>query len=282
MASQIVKQLRHPKEKLRGVIMLVVAMLGWALIILDFVEETTDRNLGTLILFVFYIAIITIIRMMSAALFRAYAMGNQVLLTEAQFPRLHRMVQEGAVELGMARTPTAFLYNSHGLINAYARRLFGGRYVFLTSALVDVDTDAQVRFVVGHELGHHAAGHLDVLMSLVKLPGHFVPVLWPAYSRARELTCDRLGAHLAHDPEAARSALQMLACGCLRLNAEMNVGAFAAQEDRVPAIAGFFVNLFASHPRTTRRVRELDRSYAAAILSADGVSPGSDSAVPAE
>jgi Zn-dependent protease with chaperone function len=37
----------------------------------------------------------------------------------------------------------------------------GSRYVFLTSALVEATNDAQVRFVVGHEIGHHAAGHLN-------------------------------------------------------------------------------------------------------------------------
>ena len=84
-----------------------------------------------------------------------------VLLGPNQFPELHAMVGDAARVLGMDTPPKAFLYNSNGLINAFARRLLGGRFVFLTSALVEASSDEQVRFVVGHELGHHAAGHLN-------------------------------------------------------------------------------------------------------------------------
>jgi predicted Zn-dependent protease len=86
----------------------------------------------------------------------------------------------------MSETPKAFLYNSNGLFNAFARRMFGGQYLFLTSALVDAENDEQVRFVIGHELGHHAAGHLDPWMNLIRLPANLVPFLGLAYSRARE------------------------------------------------------------------------------------------------
>jgi Zn-dependent protease with chaperone function len=71
------------------------------------------------------------------------------------------MVVSASRDIGPAKPPVTFLYNSNGLINAFARRVLGSRYVFLTSALVEATNDAQVRFVVGHEIGHHAAGHLN-------------------------------------------------------------------------------------------------------------------------
>jgi len=36
-------------------------------------------------------------------------------------------------------------------------------------------------------------------LNLLKLPGWIVPFLGAAYSRSRELTCDRVGAYLAQD-----------------------------------------------------------------------------------
>ena len=81
-----------------------------------------------------------------------------------------------------------------------------------------------------------------------------VRVCVPAYSRARETACDHIGSYLSGDFEASRSALQMLGCGCRRLNQVMKCEPFIAQEAMVPAIAGFVTEIFRSHPRLTRRV----------------------------
>src|SRR5487761_2226457 len=64
-----------------------------------------------------------------------------------------------------------------------------------------------------------------------------VRVCVPAYSRARETACDHIGSYLSGDFEASRSALQMLGCGCRRLNQVMKCEPFIAQEAMVPAIA---------------------------------------------
>ncbi len=156
-----------------------------------------------------------------------------------------------------------------------------------TRPLVDVQNDAQVRFVIGHELGHHAAGHLNPWLNVLKLPGHYVPLLGAAYSRGREYTCDRIGAHLAEDVRSAQSTLQTLGCGCRRLNATMNCEAFAAQEAQVPPVFGFLVEIFSGYPRLTRRVLALQeqairrRSARPDTQSAEHTAPFADIAAPA-
>jgi len=205
-------------------------------------------------LYVGYGVAVTVFVWLMSAAYRASAFGNMVLIGPNQFPDLHRMVVEGSQELGLSEAPTVFIYNSNGLFNAFARRLLGGRYVFLTSALVEANNDAQVRFVIGHELGHHAAGHLNPWLNTLKLPAHGVPFLGKAYSRSREYTCDSIGAYLSKDAHASRSALQMLGCGCRRLNPQMNCDAFVEQENRVPPIFGFLTEINRTHPRLTRRV----------------------------
>ena len=81
-----------------------------------------------------------------------------------------------------------------------------------------------------------------------------IPFLYKAYSRQREYTCDKIGYQLSRDVQTSCSALQMLGCGCQRLNGKMNLFAFEQQEDLVPAISGFFSEIFRTHPRLTRRV----------------------------
>ena len=258
--STVVDTLRTPQEKFYGLLMMLFAAPLWlfaGLIVLAAMAGHSPQISATVGLYVFYGLAIALFYFIAGIAYRASAFGNMILLGQNQYPELHAMVVEGSKALGMGPTPKTFLYNSNGLFNAFVRRILGGRYVFLTSALVEASSDEQVRFVIGHELGHHAAGHLNPWLNALKLPSHMVPFLAPAYSRAREYTCDQIGAHLSNNVAVSRGALQMLGCGCKRLNQTMNCEAFMAQENMVPPVFGFLTEIFRSHPRLTRRVRAI-------------------------
>ncbi|MEK6346910.1 MAG: M48 family metallopeptidase [Burkholderia sp.] len=269
--SKLANQFRNKREKPYHWMMLICGALLWFAIYVFIATSMDNPKLRPVsIMIVKYAILFGIFHWLAGAAYRAIAYGNMVLLGPKQFPRLHAMVVEASEAIGLAVPPETFIYNSNGVFNAFARRLLGGgRYVFLTSALVEASDDAQVRFVIGHEIGHHAAGHLNPWLNFIKLPAHFVPFLGKAYSRSREYTCDRIGTYLSKDAAASRSALQMLGCGCRRLNAEMNCEAFVAQEQMVPRVFGFLTEINRSHPRLTRRVAAINadvagRGYAAA------------------
>lgn len=255
--QNLASELRTAKERIYGMLTLLVGALLWLAIgwgVWAGLTSTTPTTVALTRTYVGYAIAIAVFALIYRAIYRATAFGNMILLGPQQFPEIYAMVVAGAEALGMSEPPKTFLYNSNGLFNAFARRMFGGQYVFLTSALVDATSDEQVRFVIGHELGHHAAGHLNPWTHFIRLPARVVPFLSPAYSRAREYTCDRIGAHLSRDAAASRSSLQMLGCGCRRLNQAMNCGAFLAQETMVPRIFGFVSEILRSHPRLTRRI----------------------------
>jgi Zn-dependent protease with chaperone function len=258
--SNVAKRFKTRKEVIYGTLMLVFGALLWLLLVAGILAAFNSGAAEVIRLLSFYLIYAVLFALfiwISSAAYRATAFGNMILLGPDQFPDLHDMVQAGAQDLGLKPAPKAFLYNSNGMFNAFARRLLGGRYLFLTSALVEADDDEQVRFVIGHELGHHAAGHLNPWLHFIRLPAYLVPFLQPAYSRAREYTCDSIGAHVSTDIVASRSSLQMLGCGCGRLNGVMSCEAFMAQEAMVPPIFGFLTEIFRSHPRLTRRVAAL-------------------------
>ena len=262
----IVSQSRTTKEKLYGALMLALGPLGWlalAAAVYGVLQSDDPQKQATFWIYVTYGGLFLVYRLLAPLFYRAYSYGHMIRLSPQQFPELHAIVANDAARLGFRTAPTAFLYNSNGLLNAFARRALGGRFVYLTSALVEANDDAQVRFVVGHELGHHAAGHLNPWLNLLKFPAHFVPFLAPAYSRARESTCDAVGFRLSGDAKTAQSALAMLGCGCRRMNAGLNCEAFAAQEAEVPGFFGWLTEIFSSHPRLTRRVQAI-RALAAA------------------
>jgi len=263
MANETINRLRHPKEKFYGAIMLIIGPIIWAIIAIAMIGALFT-DLAVFFTYLGYIVAFGLFTLIAASIFRAHMYGHYVMIGDTQFPGLHRMVQDGATKIGLNPAPAAFVYNSNGVMNAFARRLFGGRFIFLTSAIIQAETDEQIRFVIGHELGHHAAGHLSFGKYLLKLPAYVVPFLGTAYSRARELTCDQVGAYLSNDMNACRTALQMLACGCQRLNSSLNCDAFEAQDDLVPPFMGWLSLIFARYPRTTQRVIAVSRYFAGA------------------
>lgn len=259
---QDLKPLRHGKERLYGALVTAVGTLVWAGVAAFVVATALNGgSLAQVAVLAAYLAAFGLFGYVARLFYRAHLFGHAVLIGERQFPHLHDSLRLGAERLGLPEVPQAFLYNSNGLLNAFATRIAGTRMVLLTSALVDVHDPAQVDFVVGHELGHHAAGHLSFWKNLLKLPGTLVPFLGSAYHRSRELTADRIGAYCVDDVEAARGGLHMLACGSARLNAHMNADAFSAQEDLVPPITGFLLHVVSAYPRLTRRVNEVERYF---------------------
>lgn len=253
--SSIVNQLRNGKERTYRVLTLVIGIVLWPVLVLGVLASLASPTAGTLVgVYVVYGLLIWLFYFIASLFYRANAFGNMILLGPQQFPDLHEMVVAGSKELGFRQTPKTFLYNSNGLFNAFARRILGGNFVFLTSALVEASSNEQVKFVIGHELGHHAAGHLNGWLNFLRAPSQAVPFLGAAYSRSREYTCDSIGAYLSKDLTASRSSLQMLGCGCRRLNTVMSCEAFLAQEAMVPSVFGFLNEIIRGHPRLTRRV----------------------------
>ena len=246
---------RNPSD---GTLVLIVGILIWAFVLAGAAVVVVKGHPEQLTVIAIEIVVFVLFFYLAKLFYRAHLYGHAVLIGENQFPNLHRSIVDGARKLGLKRTPQSFLYNSNGLMNAFAMRVAGRQMVLLTSALIDVQNDRQVDFVIGHELGHHAAGHLNPWINALKLPGTFVPFLGAAYHRSRELTADRIGAFCTGDFDASRSALHMLACGSARLNGAMNADAFAAQESLVPPVTGFLLHVFSGYPRLTRRVNEVD------------------------
>ena len=261
MASSIGK-LRHDKEQLYGTIVMSFGILIWTVVALALVAAALAKNsFAELFILLLEIAFFALALYIVGLFHRAYLFGHAILITERQFPELYASLQRGAAKLGLPELPQSFLYNSNGLVNAFAARMGRKRMVLITSAIVDVDTKAQVDFIIGHELGHHAAGHLSPWKNLLKLPGQFMPFLGAAYHRARELTADRIGAFCVDDLVAARGGLAMLACGSAKLNAGLNLDAFAEQERMVPPVVGFLLHIFSTYPRITRRIIEIETYF---------------------
>ncbi|HEY1108631.1 MAG TPA: M48 family metallopeptidase, partial [Opitutaceae bacterium] len=173
-----------------------------------------------------------------------------------QWPELHASFLEVCQRLGVTRPPGLYVLQAGGSLNAFATRHSGRDFVVVYSDFLEAfgPQSPEIKFILGHELGHLKSGHIAKHVFLA--PGLFFPLLGPAYRRSWEISCDRHGVFAAQDAGGALRAMLTLSGGKEKgrfLDAE----AFASQyeEER-----GFFVSLHeltSTYPTLSRRVREL-------------------------
>jgi Zn-dependent protease with chaperone function len=206
---------------------------------------------------------------------RAHHMQSSIRLGPRQLPTLWRLVNDVADRFAM---PLPHVYVSgEGGTNAFA---FGmhEHSVVLTTSLVELMDDRELRAIVGHELGHILCRHMlyrgvgmalangavmtNVLARLMPVKALQVPLdaLFFAWSRAAEYTADRAAVLVLDDPEAMVSCLSKLAGVPRRFLDEFDPHAFAEQaaEHEVEStlwskIVTFDMGVFRSHPEPTRR-----------------------------
>ena len=236
--------LRSPKERPLFVFGVIFSASVWAVL--------TLATLGIGLLYAVFIAAFVLI---AHALFLAHVKGNGVRVSERQLPELHARVKQAAAKLGMSEVPEVYLLQHGGFLNAFATKLLSRKFVIILSDLADQCQDPrQLDFIIGHELGHFAAGHLAWNAFLA--PYKIFPLLGAAYSRACEYTCDRCGHAVTGDYEASKRALVVLAAGGKHA-VRVNLDAFIEQQSDTGAFWMAIYELVSSHPYLCKRVAEL-------------------------
>jgi Zn-dependent protease with chaperone function len=188
---------------------------------------------------------------------RASIRGTAVQLSRTQFPDLYASVDGFAATLHVTPTPSVFLSNGNGALNAFAAQSgWTSNYVVLSNELfanLRNDNREGTRFILGHEISHIRLHHVALWYSLLICYSQLIPILGPTLSRLREYSCDRNGAALESKGEPG---LVLLAAG-----------RYAADNVRVSELVdqgrhlgGFWVEIAQlprSHPWTVRRVWRL-------------------------
>jgi Zn-dependent protease with chaperone function len=243
-------QLINPRERwLYGILVLVSLLVYGVLLLIGLADPKAAANI------VISGLVFALLALFGHGLALGRVRGNSVRVSERQFPQLHRLAAAHARRLGMERVPDIYLMQSGGLLNAFATRFLGRDFVIIYSDVLELalaQGEAAVGFIVGHELAHVWRGHLK--HRWLTAPGRLMPYLGPAYSRACEYTCDRIGAFC--QPEGAISGLLALAAG-KQLHPHVDVREFAAQAE---TDTGFWIRraeIISSHPRLPKRVAAL-------------------------
>jgi Zn-dependent protease with chaperone function len=207
--------------------------------------------------------------------FRLTYLAGAVRVSERQFPHIYELVRDGAYILDLPEVPEVYVLQRPE-VNAMAL----GRdkpFIVITTGMVNLYDPEELRWVVGHELGHILSGHAVYRTMLVILLGlaaraAFLPlnlaltaIIWglEEWFRKSELSCDRAGLLAGQDVDAARRGLMKLAGGAQL--SELNPDAFREQAheyDAVPDLRDSILKILQlrgnTHPFAVVRFAELD------------------------
>lgn len=232
-----------PKEKTYFAFVLIISVLVWGALAISMIG-------------ILYAAVFGFFLWLGNGLLTAYLRAESVRVGPDQLPELDATFRQVCQRLGVRYVPALYVVQSGGMLNAFATRFAGRDFVVVYSDFLEAlgPDSAEMRFILGHELGHIQSRHIAKQIFLA--PGLFCPLIGPAYRRAWETSCDRFGAYAAQDVEA--SVRTMLILGGGRENGrKLNAGAFAGQHETE---RGFFVSLHeltSTYPTLTRRAAEI-------------------------
>jgi Zn-dependent protease with chaperone function len=206
--------------------------------------------------------------------------ASNLRVTPKMFGRLHRSltwatkileVPEPEMYVAVDSEPNAFTYGHTK------------PFITLTSGLVDLLSDEELFFVIGHEVGHIKAGHVlygtmarnisavvallgQATLGLGALFGQGLVIALYEWYRCAELTADRAALLCVQDIEPARDVFMKLAGGTTRLAGEMDRDEFLRQVadyeevDRSTLDKAYKVllTLYRTHPFAMQRAKALN------------------------
>ncbi|GAA5141294.1 M48 family metallopeptidase [Nocardioides marinquilinus] len=206
-------------------------------------EHPTDR--GALIALRKLKGFDTVLKMMSGLVnertMRLVFLGSAVRVDERQFPELHYLLRDTARVLDVEGELPEMYVTASPFLEAMTIGL-EKPIIVIGSALVDLLDQEELRFVVGHELGHALSGHAvyrTLLQRLLTMTGVLNAVPLGAlgvraivaalyeWSRKAELSADRAGLLATQDPAAAQRVHMQLASGGLA--GDLDLATFRAQ-----------------------------------------------------
>jgi Zn-dependent protease with chaperone function/Tfp pilus assembly major pilin PilA len=251
-----------PRDRILTVLSMGLGILIWsgvAAILIRLIGDGALIGVAGVVFAAILISFIAYLFAKSAAI--AHLRGNAIEVTEHQLPDIHQQMTVCCEALAVSGTPTMYIQNGNGVMNAFATWFLGRQYVILLSGVVDaMETNANgVRFYIGHELGH-VLRHDNPMVGFLRWPALRLPLLGAAFSRARETTCDLHGLACSQSAEAATRSIAALSAGA-KSWANVSLDGYRQQ---VVAAKGFWMSfheLISSYPWTAKRaIRVLDKN----------------------
>ena len=193
--KQMRSHLRHPLENLCLVVVILGSFLVWTISTYEVVSAIIDRRQPDPYA-VFFLAAPLLIYFLRGQLYAGLRLSG-VKISPTQYPEAHQMLLDACAHYGLPKVPDAYVVLGNGMINAAASGHGFRRFIFVYSDLFEIGGQARnpdaLRFILGHEVGHIAAGHTSYWRVLAISGAQWIPFVGSTLSRSQEYTADNFG-----------------------------------------------------------------------------------------
>lgn len=213
---------------------------------------------------------------------RRQLLATSVRLTRTMAPAVYTMLDECVTKLGVDLPVELYVYASPQFNAACVKPEDGRLFIMLSSSLLEAFTGSELRFVIGHELGHHLYRHHDIPIGYIlrgkSQPPPKLAMRLFAWSRYAEISADRAGAHCAEDLQGVGRALFRLTSGLSDNVISFNFDEFVEQVDDMqlldnePGQGAPMGDWFSTHPFSPLRVKALSLFHGSELAVKDGIS----------
>ena len=215
---------------------------------------------------------------------RRQLLATSMWLTPEMAPDIHAMMADASRRLSLDTPIETYVYPAP-VFNAAAVRPEGGRlFIMLSSSLLEAFSADELKFVIGHELGHHVFDHHHIPVAAL-LSGRIpisagVALQLFAWQRYAEISCDRVGLVCAGNLEAAASALFKMASGIRGDRIKVNIDQFIAQAHELKSEVDRMAKAeevprqdwFSTHPFSPLRIVSIELFSESDVMIKDGIS----------
>jgi len=198
---------------------------------------------------------------------RRRLLATSVRISRNMAPWLHEMADDCIEKLGVKIPLELYVYSSPTYNAACVKPEDGRLFIMFSSSLLEAFEGPELRFVLGHELGHYLYDHHDIpigyLLNKQANSGPKLALQLTTWSRYAEISADRAGAHCAQDSIGVARSLFKLASGLSGKLVQFNIEEFMKQvdemqlEDAAPGQGAPAEDWFMTHPFSPLRVRAL-------------------------
>lgn len=212
---------RHRSEIPILILAIIVSSLSYLSCVIYFASEISDSTSSKHAVNTSSVQTASVILLLPALI--AFARGllwgklkvNAIEICPTQFPEAYQWLVEISAIFGLKRIPKAYVQLGNGTINAFSSGHGFRRFVVIYSDLFEVSGKARdpeaVKFILGHEVGHIAAGHTSWWRQIFSSFWMQIPIFGSLLSRAQEYTADNYG--YAYCPEGAAKTMSILTGG---------------------------------------------------------------------
>lgn len=206
---------------------------------------------------------------------RRRLLATSVKLSKTMAPRLHAISEDCIDKLDVDIPIELFAYNSPQFNAACVKPEEGRLFIMFSSSLLDAFDDDELKFVMGHELGHFIYKHHDIPVGyLLNGQSRISPELalkLTSWSRYAEFSSDRAGAYCVQDFNAVARSLFKLSSGVTSGIVKFDLKEFLNQVDEMQLeddnmSRSSMQDWFMTHPFSPLRVRALEIFHRSHLL----------------